>query len=154
MFSSSYWQDFDEIWRFEECSELLENVKLGSVVFFNRDQSNALWTMLISKKIRHLMHNTIYNNIFTNVEKYELSFDNKGSANVLFERFLERAGVPDILFLFFSINSACVLRFSLLREFWNEIFLPSDETTIAIDINSKTVLYSFEECFFIGTKPA
>jgi len=151
-FLTNHWEWFDEIWRFEECAALFENIKLGRIVFFDRTQSNALWSMFISEKIKHLMEINADDDVFMNIEKYDVSFEDRGSANGLFKRFFERAGAPDMLLLFFGANSVSILKFSLLREFWNEIFLPSDETAIAIDVNSKTVLFSFEDRFFIASK--
>ena len=151
-FSINHWKEFDEIWRFEECAALFENVKFGNIVFFDKNQSNALWSMLISKKIKHLMEIKACDNIFINEERYDVSFDDWSSSDNLFKRFFKRSHAPDLLFLFFGFNSACILKFSLLSKFWNEIFLPSDETTIAVDANSQTVLFSFENRFFIASK--
>ena len=148
MSCSSLWKDFPEIWRFEECPELFDYAKSGEIVFFNRDQSNILWSLLISSKEKNLMK--IGSERFDDVEKYEVTFDNHDSAGTLFDRFSKRAGALDFVILFFDANSSCALKFNLLRKFRNEIFLISDETTIAIDVVSKIVLFSFEDRFFIA----
>jgi hypothetical protein len=138
------------MWRFEDCPALMEKIASGAMVFFSREQSNALWEMLISSKEHHLM--TVEADIFIDEEKYDVDFERRESADAVLNRFLELAGTVDSLILFIGWNSACILSFSLLKDFWNEIFWPSDETTIAIDVNSKAVLFSFEERFFAARR--
>lgn len=69
---------FFESWRFENCPELMDAVECGDIIFFNKEQSQALWSMFVSSNARHLMELDM--NIFSRIEQYDVDFDEKESA--------------------------------------------------------------------------
>ncbi|HFL5522389.1 TPA: hypothetical protein ACG4A5_003519 [Salmonella bongori] len=143
-------KDFFEAWRFEECPDLMSAVEGGDIILFNKEQSKILWSMLISSNKKHLMEMDM--NIFLKMERYDVDFDRKESADELFLKFSELSGCPQFVFLFFSEKYLCITPYYLLQKYWNYYFLPSDETTIITTAKNDYFLFSYEERFFIVTK--
>ncbi|MGG8166424.1 hypothetical protein PGO42_06625 [Klebsiella aerogenes] len=143
-------KDFFESWRFENCPELMDAVECGDIIFFNKEQSQALWSMFVSSHARHLMELDM--NIFSRIEQYDVDFDEKESADELFLKFNEISEHPGYVFLFFSEKHLCVTPYYLLQKYWNHYFLPSDETSIVITAKNDYFLFSYEGRFFIVTR--
>ena len=148
--SFSEYEDFFEKWRFVECSELMQAVQCGDIIFFNKEQSKILWSMFVSPSVKHLMRMDM--KVFSNIEYCDVDFDRKESADDLFYRFNELSDCPQSVFLFFGEKHLCITPYSLLQKYWNYYFLPSDETTIIITPQNKYFLFSYEERFFIVTR--
>ena len=142
--------DFFEAWRFEECPELIRAVESGEIIFFSKKQSKILWSILISSDKKHLMEMDM--GFFSKVEKNNVDFQNNKSADNIFEKFNEMISPSKFVFLFFSESYLCITPFSLLHKYWNEFFLPSDETTIVTTVGNDNFLFSYEESFFIAKK--
>ncbi|MDA8481394.1 hypothetical protein NNO04_22450, partial [Citrobacter sp. Awk 4] len=79
--SFSEYEDFFEIWRFEECPDLMQAVKCGDIIFFSKEQSKTLWSMFVSSNVKHLMKMDM--RIFSKIERYDVDFDRKESADEL-----------------------------------------------------------------------
>ncbi|OSL96487.1 hypothetical protein EBCG_04532 [Escherichia marmotae] len=148
--SFSEYEEFFEIWRFEECSELMQAVQRGDIMLFNKEQSKILWSMFVSPNVKHLMRMDM--KVFSKIEYCDVDFDRKESADDLFYRFNELSDHPQYVFLFFGEKHLCITPYSLLQKYWNYCFLPSDETTIIITPQNKHFLFSYEERFFIVTR--
>ncbi|WP_213355026.1 hypothetical protein [Citrobacter freundii] len=143
-------KNFFEIWRFEECPDLMKAVECGEIIFFDKEQSKTLWTMFVSSNKRHLMELDM--TVFSKIEQYDVDFDENKSAEDLFLKFDELSDRPQFVFLFFSEKYLCVTPYFLLKKYWNYYFLPSDETTIVITAKNEHFLFSYEERFFIVTR--
>lgn len=143
-------KDFFESWRFENCPELMGAVECGDIIFFNKEQSQALWSMFVSSHARHLMELDM--NIFSRIEQYDVDFDEKESADELFLKFNEISEHPGYVFLFFNEKHLCITPYYLLQKYWNHYFLPSDETSVVITAKNDYFLFSYEERFFIVTR--
>ncbi|EOU9560891.1 hypothetical protein ACOJCY_001958 [Cronobacter dublinensis] len=143
-------KDFYEIWRFEECPELIKALDRGDIILFDKEQSKMLWSMFVSSNVRHLMRMDM--NSFSKIESYDVDFEVKESANGLFSQFHEACDYPQNVFLFFSDKYLCALPYTIIHNYWNELFLPSDETTIVITPKNSHFLFSYEERFFIVTR--
>ncbi|EGW1917086.1 hypothetical protein D1K53_22745 [Salmonella enterica] len=148
--SFSKGKDFFEMWRFEECPDLVRAVECGDIILFNQEQSKILWSMFVSSNAKHLMRMDM--NIFSKIEHYDVDFDRKESADKLFCKFNELSGYPQSVFLFFSEKYLCITPYVTLQKYWNHYFLPSDETTIIITPKNSHFLFSYEERFFIVTR--
>lgn len=148
--SFSEYEEFFEIWRFEECSELMQAVQRGDIMLFNKEQSKILWSMFVSPNVKHLMRMDM--KVFSKIEYCDVDFDRKESADDLFYRFNKLSDHPQYVFLFFGEKHLCITPYSLLQKYWNYCFLPSDETTIIITPQNKHFLFSYEERFFIVTR--
>ncbi|EHP1086111.1 hypothetical protein KN938_003889, partial [Salmonella enterica subsp. enterica serovar Worthington] len=48
-------KNFFEMWRFEECYDLMRAVECGDIILFNKEQSKTLWSMFVSSNAKHLM---------------------------------------------------------------------------------------------------
>jgi hypothetical protein len=141
---------FFEAWRFEKCPDLMKEVRSGRITFFDKAQSKTIWSMFVSQNENHLM--AVNMDQFLNMDRYDVDFSDKKSANKLFSIFNDLSGYPEIVFLFFSEKYLCATPFFILQEYWNHLFLPSDETTIVITAKNSHFLFSFEERFFIATR--
>ena len=141
---------FYEAWRFEECPELLKEIELGSIVFFSEKQSSILWSMYVSQNEKHMMK--VDFKIFSNVEHYDVDFENKKSADKFFCRFQELAKNPLNVLVFFGEKYLCVTPFYLFKEYWNHFFLPSDENTVVVTEKNNHFIFSYEERLFIVTR--
>lgn len=106
--------------------------------------------MLISSDKKHLMEMDI--GFFSKIEQNNVDFSNKESATNIFRKFDKMIGHSKYVFLFFSESCLCITPFLLLQKYWNEFFLPSDETTIVTTAKNDSFLFSYEEKFFIATK--
>ncbi|ECV1173609.1 hypothetical protein ED387_22650, partial [Salmonella enterica subsp. enterica serovar Worthington] len=136
-------KNFFEMWRFEECYDLMRAVECGDIILFNKEQSKTLWSMFVSSNAKHLMRMDM--NIFSKIEHYDVDFDRKESADELFCKFYELSGYPQSVFLFFSEKYLCITPYITLQKYWNYYFLPSDETAIIITPQNSHFLFSYEE---------
>lgn len=74
-------RDFFEMWRFEECPDLVWVVACGNITLFNQEQSKTLWSMFVSSNAKHLMRMDV--NIFSKIEHYDVDFNRKESTDEL-----------------------------------------------------------------------
>jgi len=146
--SSFSYKDFFAIWCLEEDHDLMDKIRSGAITFFDEKQSRILYSMFISSEGKHIME--MGDDKFFNDEKYTISFDDKTSAIPVFKRFKERVRPRKPLVLFLNSASAMILEFDLLCEHWDTLFYPFEDAMLAIDVDSRTVLLSSEERFFIA----
>jgi hypothetical protein len=137
---------FFDFWRFESIPSINKFIENGDICFFDKHQSQMLWSILISEEYDHLFK--LKKDFFYEVVEELLDFNDAQSTKKVFSNFSIEVGENTKIFLFFSSMSACILPMRVLCDFWNELFLPSDETTVAISAHSNMVLFSYEERFF------
>jgi hypothetical protein len=139
-----------EYWRFEEESVLINAVNKKEILFLTEKYSENFWHEIISRNEMNLM--TLSKLFFKNVRKKKVDFENKYSANTIINEFFQRAGNPSHLLVFFDYKNSCITPASLIKEYWNNFFLPSDETMIVVANKTTSCLFSYEETFFVADK--